>query len=62
MMLCCSWGPSWGENGYFRIVRGKDELAIESMAVMGHPHFYDGDSAMDKLDEDMDEEDEWQEQ
>jgi len=57
-----SWGPSWGENGYFRIVRGKDELAIESMAVMGHPHFYDGDSAMDKLDEDMDEEDEWQEQ
>ncbi|XP_071520204.1 dipeptidyl peptidase 1-like [Panulirus ornatus] len=28
-----SWGNDWGENGYFRIVRGNDECAIESMAV-----------------------------
>jgi C1A family cysteine protease len=26
-----SWGDNWGEDGYFRIQRGTDELAIESM-------------------------------
>lgn len=28
-----SWNPYWGEDGYFRIVRGKDECGIESGAV-----------------------------
>ncbi|KAJ9586859.1 hypothetical protein L9F63_019541, partial [Diploptera punctata] len=28
-----SWGEGWGENGYFRIVRGIDNCAIESTAV-----------------------------
>lgn len=32
-----SWGPSWGENGSFRIKRGNDELAIESMAEAVDP-------------------------
>ena len=32
-----SWGESWGEKGYFRIVRGVDETSIESMAVAATP-------------------------
>jgi len=28
-----SWGSNWGENGYFRITRGEDDCAIESMGV-----------------------------
>jgi len=32
-----SWGRNWGENGYFRIIRGDDNLNIEHMAVAGYP-------------------------
>lgn len=28
-----SWGEGWGENGFFRIRRGTDEVGIESIAV-----------------------------
>jgi len=28
-----TWGPKWGEKGYFRIQRGNDECGIESMAT-----------------------------
>ncbi|CAL1268206.1 unnamed protein product [Larinioides sclopetarius] len=32
--LCAnSWGEEWGENGYFRIVRGQDECSIEMFVV-----------------------------
>ena len=34
-----SWGTSWGEDGYFRIRRGTDELGIESLAVYAVPYF-----------------------
>lgn len=34
-----SWGMSWGEEGYFRIRRGSDECAIESIAVEVTPIF-----------------------
>ena len=30
-----SWGPSWGENGYFRILRGSNECAIEDQVASG---------------------------
>merc|ERR1711959_260713 len=32
-----SWGPGWGEKGYFRIKRGVDSCAIESMSVAATP-------------------------
>ncbi|XP_075054810.1 dipeptidyl peptidase 1-like [Mixophyes fleayi] len=32
-----SWGESWGESGFFRIRRGTDECAIESIAVSATP-------------------------
>ena len=32
-----SWNESWGENGFFRIVLGKDECGIESEGVAGLP-------------------------
>lgn len=34
-----SWGTEWGEDGYFRIRRGTDECAIESIAVQSFPLF-----------------------
>ena len=32
-----SWGKDWGENGYFRIRKGTDEVAIESLAMQSWP-------------------------
>lgn len=32
-----SWGTAWGEGGFFRIRRGSDECAIESIAVAAKP-------------------------
>lgn len=32
-----SWGSNWGENGYFRIRRGVDELSVESTCEIGTP-------------------------
>uniref|UniRef100_A0A915ERJ4 Peptidase C1A papain C-terminal domain-containing protein n=1 Tax=Ditylenchus dipsaci TaxID=166011 RepID=A0A915ERJ4_9BILA len=32
-----SWNSDWGEDGFFRIVRGKDECGIESGVVGGLP-------------------------
>jgi len=35
-----SWGPLWGEGGYFRIRRGHDECKIESHVFAGMPEDY----------------------
>ena len=32
-----SWGERWGEDGFFRIRRGTNECAIESLAVAAEP-------------------------
>lgn len=34
-----SWGSGWGEQGFFRIRRGVDECAVESIAVKSNPIF-----------------------
>jgi len=31
-----SWNEDWGEKGFFRIIRGKDECGIEDSYVSGH--------------------------
>merc|ERR1711998_700531 len=32
-----SWGTFWGENGFFKIVRGKNNLMIESECAWAVP-------------------------
>ncbi|MDR3540719.1 MAG: C1 family peptidase, partial [Desulfosporosinus sp.] len=35
-----SWGPAWGDNGYFKIARGVNECGIEENVVVGFPYLY----------------------
>ena len=35
--LLNSWGDNWGENGHFRMLRGIDESAIESIGEVADP-------------------------
>jgi cathepsin X len=32
-----SWGANWGESGYFRVIRGVNNIAIESNCSWGVP-------------------------
>jgi cathepsin C len=34
-LLLNSWGKHWGEEGYFRMVRGEDHMGIESICEIG---------------------------
>ncbi|KAE8665947.1 FH interacting protein 1 [Hibiscus syriacus] len=36
-LLANEWNRSWGDDGYFKIVRGVDECGIESDAIAGVP-------------------------
>ena len=36
-LVANSWNPDWGNNGYFKILRGKDECGIESGIAAGMP-------------------------
>jgi C1A family cysteine protease len=38
-----TWGTSWGENGFFRLLRGENELSIESMGDIVHLKIEDRD-------------------
>ena len=33
-----SWGPGWGEGGYFRIMRGQNEIGVESSSEAAIPY------------------------
>jgi len=35
-----SWGTEWGDNGYFKMIRGKNNCKIEDNAVTGIPDFF----------------------
>jgi len=37
-LLLNSWGHHWGEEGYFRMLRGEDHLGIESICESGDPY------------------------
>ena len=32
-----SWGEDWGENGYFKILKGKNLAAVENQAIYANP-------------------------
>ncbi|XP_065651803.1 cathepsin B isoform X4 [Hydra vulgaris] len=36
-LVANSWNPSWGDNGFFKILRGSDECGIEDEVVAGLP-------------------------
>ncbi|XP_005107685.1 cathepsin B [Aplysia californica] len=36
-LVANSWNPDWGDQGFFKIARGRDECGIESQIVAGEP-------------------------
>ncbi|KAH9514130.1 hypothetical protein Btru_030358 [Bulinus truncatus] len=39
-LVANSWNPDWGDNGFFKILRGRDECGIESQIVAGDPKVF----------------------
>ncbi len=40
-LLLNSWGENWGENGFFKMVKGVDHLGIESICEVGNIYYVD---------------------
>uniref|UniRef100_A0A8W8NDP1 Peptidase C1A papain C-terminal domain-containing protein n=3 Tax=Ostreidae TaxID=6563 RepID=A0A8W8NDP1_MAGGI len=36
-LVANSWNPDWGDQGFFKILRGQDECGIESQISAGEP-------------------------
>jgi cathepsin B len=41
-LIANSWNPSWGDNGFFKMIRGRDDCGIESSITAGMPEQYSG--------------------
>lgn len=39
-IIANSWGPEWGDDGYFKIVRGENHCQIEENVITGTPDFF----------------------
>jgi cathepsin B len=39
-IIANSWSTTWGEQGYFRILRGTDECGIEAGAYAGKIYLF----------------------
>ena len=37
IIFVLAWNQDWGDNGFFKILRGKNECGIESGIVAGAP-------------------------
>jgi cathepsin B len=38
-LIANSWNSDWGDNGYIKILRGKDHCGIESQITAGLPKY-----------------------
>merc|ERR1740130_807141 len=43
-----TWGETWGENGFFRMKRGKDEFGIESICEAADPYYIKNKNFVEK--------------
>lgn len=39
-LIANSWNTDWGDNGYIKILRGKDHCGIESQITAGLPKYW----------------------